>query len=81
MKRLLLSLCLVGAVFLAIPANLLQTAKVLPHPAEQRVEARAVSARFPVLQCWSPWLRTPNSGFERVAVQITGDDTGGHAVD
>jgi hypothetical protein len=74
MKRLLLSLCLVGAVFPGHTRLVLQTGP--PTPAEQLVEARAVLPLGPAMLESMP--RPPHSGVERMAVQslaMVGQDT------
>jgi Bacterial SH3 domain len=77
MKRLLLSLCLVGAVFPGHTRHVLETAQAPPASINQYVEARAVSpSTSPAMLNSIPQL--PNSGIEPVAVRslaMTGDDT------
>ena len=77
MKRLLLSLCLVGAVFPGHTRLALQTAQAPPSSAEQLVEARAVLP-LPGTAMLQSLPQPPNSGVERIAVQslaMVGQDT------
>jgi hypothetical protein len=69
MKRLLLSLCLVGVVFPGHTRHVLETAQGPPASINQFVEARAVSPAASIAQ-------PPNSGIEPVAVTLamTGED-------
>ena len=78
MKRLLLSLCLVGVVFSGHSSrHVLETAQGPPASINQYVEARAVSPSTTSAMLESIPQR-PNSGIEQVAVRslaMTGDDT------
>ena len=74
MKRSLLSLCLVGAVFSGHTPNLLQ---IQSPPASSDVEARAVSP-LPGPDMQESVAPSPSSGIEQVAVRspaMTGEDT------
>ena len=76
MKRLLLSLCLVGAVFPGHTRLALQTAQGPPTSVEQPIEARAVFA-LPGTAVLGSMPQPPDSGVER-AVQsfaMVGRDT------
>jgi hypothetical protein len=76
MKRLLLSLCLVGAVFPGHSRHVFETAQG-PHTSiKQLVEARAVSP-LPSPRMPESIPQLPNSGVEQVAVRslaMTGED-------
>ena len=75
MKRLLLSLCIVGAVFPGHTPNLLQTRS--PSVTAERVVAALVSARLPDPATQGS-TQEPRPWFERVAVRsraMTGEDT------
>jgi Bacterial SH3 domain len=69
MKRLLLSLCLVGAVFAGHPRHVLERVQVPPASTNQRVDSRAIVSplRGPAM----PELvaQPPNSGIEQVAAR------------
>ena len=68
MKRLLLSLCLVGVVFTGHPRHVLETAQVPPASKNQLVEARAVSSlSSPAMP--DSIAQSPSSGIEQVAVR------------
>jgi len=76
MKRLLLSLCLVGVVFSGHTPLVIETAQGPPPSIKQLVEAQAVSPpRSPAI----PLMRQlPSSGIEQVAARspaMTGGDT------
>ena len=68
MKRLLLSLCLVGAVFPGHTRLALQTAQGPPTSVEQPIEARAVFA-LPGTAVLGSMSQAPDSGVEHTAVQ------------
>ena len=75
MKRLLLSLCIVGAVFPGHTPNLLQTRS--PSVTAERVVAALASARLPD-PAMQDSTQEPRPCFERVAVRspaMTGKDT------
>jgi hypothetical protein len=75
MKRLLLSLCIVGAVFPGHTPNLLQTRS--SSVTAERVVAALVSARLPD-PATQDSTQEPRPWFERVAVRsraMTGEDT------
>jgi hypothetical protein len=76
MKRLLLSLCLVGAVFPGHTRLVLQTAQGPPTSVEQPIEARAVSTLSGTATLES-MPQPPDPGVERMAVQslAIGQDT------
>ena len=77
MKRLVLSLCLVGAVFPGHTRLAFQKAQGPPTSAEQRVEAGAVLP-LPGTAMLKSLPQPPNSGVERTAVQssaMVGEDT------
>ena len=77
MKRLLLSLCLLGAVFPGHSPSLLQTVQGPPASVEQLVGARAVSA-LPGSAMLESMPQPPNSGVQRIGVQslaMVGQDT------
>ena len=77
MKRLLLSLCLVGAVFPGHTRLALQTAQGPPTSVEQPIEARAVFA-LPGTAVLGSMSQPPDSGVEHTAVQsfaMVGRDT------
>ena len=67
MKRLLLSLCLVGAVFPGHTRLALQASLGPPTSAEQLVEVRGVFLRGPAMQ--GSISQSQNSGVERTAVK------------
>ena len=68
MKRLLLSLCLVGVVFTGHPRHVLETAQVPPASKNQLVEARAVSSlSSPAMPDFI--AQSPSSGIEQVTVR------------
>ena len=77
MKRLLLSLCLVGVVFTGHTRDVLETAQVLPASKNRLVEARAVSSlSSPAMP--DSIAQYPSSGIEQVAVRspaMTPEDT------
>ena len=68
MKRLLLSLCLIGAVFPGHIRLALQTAHGPPTSVEQPIEARAVFA-LPETAVLGSMPQSPDSGVEHTAVQ------------
>ena len=68
MKRLLLSLCLVGAVFPGHTRLALQTAQGPPTSVEQPIEARAVFA-LPGTAVLGSKSQPPDPGVEHTAVQ------------
>ena len=77
MKRLLLSLCIVGAVFPGDTPNLLQTRS--PSVTAERVVAALASARLPD-PATQTHARTPTM-VRACRRSITSDDGEGHAVD
>jgi hypothetical protein len=76
MKRLLLSLCLVGVVFSGHTPLVIETAQGPPPSIKQLVEARAVSP--PVSPAMPDLSQVPTSGIEQVTARspaMTGEDT------
>src|SRR5262245_53073397 len=76
MKRLLLSLCLVGVVFSGHTPLVIETAPGPSPSIRQLVEARAVS--LPVSPAMPELSQVPTSGIEQVAARspaMTGEDT------
>ena len=76
MKRLLLSLCLVGVVFSGHTPFVIETAQGRPPPIKQLVEARAVS--LPISPAIPLMPQLPSSGIEQVALRspaMTQEDT------
>ena len=69
MKRLLLSLCLVGAVFAGHPRHVLERVQGPPASTNQRVESRAVVSLLPGPAMREFVAQPPNSGIEQVAVR------------
>jgi len=70
MKRLLLSLCLVGAVFTGQPRHVLETAQAPPASLNHYIEAQAVSPPKSI-------AHPPNSGIKQVAsrsLAMTGEE-------
>jgi hypothetical protein len=82
MKRLLLSLCLVGVVFTGHTRDVLETTQVPPASKDQLVEARAVSSlSSPAMP--DSIAQYPSSGIEQVAVRspaMTPEDTQSNAL-